>query len=464
MYNQSTTLELTDAQRQQVAAWERSELMFRWALFNGYGATWGGFKTPYSNGTYSRTKEVSDLIQKHQATAISGLCMTCGGAETLRIIPPRNSAGAWSVRCACGFSATFFDLLDPETGYDDAAEFAAESAINAPPVDDFLYKSDLVGSIRLPFKIDPDATCPKWTAFINQIQPNCLFTRDLIQEYFGYCLTTDTSLDACLILWGKGANGKTVLLRVLEEVLGPSNVSRLPLAMFTATRNPDLAGLDGKRVNIAEEVEDYRRFSEGVLKDVISGGTIPVKRRGEKETFNMTPVAKLIFASNDLPKINDGSDGFWRRLLLVPFNVQFDRKTANPELRKPSYWADERAGILNWMIAGLERLRARGNFFEPPQCEDLKADYRERQTNPGPAEFLKANYCLAAGGSVVSAELYAHYCKDAVSNPVSPVLFGTAVQSVFPGVRSERCRVDGKQVRVWAGLALSHPVSHRKHL
>jgi putative DNA primase/helicase len=233
-----------------------------------------------------------------------------------------------------------------------------------------------------PYSFDPAATCPRWLLFLAEV----LVKEDghtpdpdlaaLFQEAVGYSLTTETRYEAMFWLSGAGANGKSTALGVVHALLG-SLAKSLDLG---ALARPDasyyLAQLAGARVVFSTEASKGQAAADDILKRLASGEPIPARPiRGEPITIK--PVAKLFWALNDKPTVRDTSDGFWRRLRLLPFHRQF------PELERDTRLAEklsaELPGILNWALDGLRRLRANGRFTDAAAVRAAVAEYRTSQ-------------------------------------------------------------------------------------
>ncbi len=99
-----------------------------------------------------------------------------------------------------------------------------------------------------------------------------------------------------------------------------------------------------------------------------------IVRQIRQEPFTLWPTAKLWWAMNRFPAVADTSEGFWRRILILPFNRTFTQKEVIPELK--TMLEPELAGIFCWAMEGLRRLRKRGFFAMPQQVEDFIAEYK----------------------------------------------------------------------------------------
>ena len=249
----------------------------------------------------------------------------------------------------------------------------------------------------LPYAFDPAATCGRWVQFLGEVlvkedgrtpDPELIA---LFQEYVGYALTTETRYEAMLWLSGKGANGKSTATRIVNALL-------VPFALkldFSALGRPDasyyLARLGGARVVFSTEAAT--KTGEEILKQLVSGEPLSARPiRGEPITIY--PVAKVIWAMNDKPDIKDTSDGFWRRLRLIPFYRQF------AEHEKDTRLADrllgELPGILNWALDGLRRLRANGRFTDAAAVREAVTEYRTEQNDVALWLNERTTYALPA--------------------------------------------------------------------
>ena len=234
----------------------------------------------------------------------------------------------------------------------------------------------------LPYAYDPAAECPRWLQFLSEVLvKDDTRTPDpelaaLLQEYVGYALTTETRYEAMLWLSGKGANGKSTATKIVNAVVGP-----LALKLdFSALGRPDasyyLARLGGARVVFSTEATT--KTGEEILKQLVSGEPLSARPiRGEPITIR--PVAKVFWAMNDKPDIKDTSDGFWRRLRLIPFYRQFAEHEKDTALS--DRLLGELPGILNWALEGLKRLRAKGRFTDAAAVREAVTEYRTEQND-----------------------------------------------------------------------------------
>ncbi|MFN8180151.1 MAG: phage/plasmid primase, P4 family [bacterium] len=308
----------------------------------------------------------------------------------------------------------------------------------------------------LPFPLDANTDCPRWMKFLDEMLPDPA-TQAVVKEMFGYLLVNDTTLERFFLLEGAGANGKTVVCTVLREILGPSNVCAVNLEAFSATRTFPLAATIGKKANIVEELDEITKAAEGTLKNFVTGKPMTIERKN-KDAFEFTPTARLVFATNVLPRFIDRTDGLWRRMTLIPFEKQIlDRSKQDKNLINAAWWraSGELPAIFLWAIGGLADVRARGDFEEPEACRVAKEGYRH-DSNPA-GTFVTETCVLREGVSTSSTVLYRRYhawAEDFEYRPLAATQFAKEVRRAYPQVRltAHPQRFPGGRSRAWIGL------------
>ena len=224
-------------------------------------------------------------------------------------------------------------------------------------------------------RFDESATCPKWLNFLAVIfegNPNLIH---YIQRAVGYSLTGHVTEQKFFVLYGTGANGKSVFTETIQALLGdyaattPTNT----LMRDRGTIPNDIARLVGKRFVAANETNESSRFDEAFLKDLTGGDRISA-RFLHKEFFEFAPQFKLWIRGNHKPKVSGIDEGMWRRLQLLPFNYRIPGDERDPNLT--TALREELPGILNWALEGHAEWRRRG--LNPPD-EVLLAAKRYRE-------------------------------------------------------------------------------------
>jgi len=200
----------------------------------------------------------------------------------------------------------------------------------------------------------PDAKCPRWEQFLGEIFSGDREIINFIQLAIGYSLTGLISEQVFFMLHGRGANGKSTFLETIKLMLSDYAATTQPTT-FEASRfdgdrqTNDIAALKGTRFVTASEVREKSRFNEARLKSLTGGDTITA-RFLHREFFTYQPSFKVWLAVNHVPKVDDTSIAFWRRVHLIPFERQFLDHERDPHLKEKLI--EEITGILSWAVAG----------------------------------------------------------------------------------------------------------------
>jgi|GEM_PF-896120 phage/plasmid primase, P4 family, C-terminal domain len=310
-------------------------------------------------------------------------------------------------------------------------------------------------TVRLPYAFDPSARCPKWDAFLErnlELDPERI---KILQEWAGYCLTPDTGQQKFLAMEGEGSNGKSVYCAAISAMLGAENCSHIPLEKFG--ERFDLTQTIGKLVNICADVGEIDKAAEGQLKGFTSGDVMFFDRK-KISGVECLPTARLVLSFNNRPRFSDRSQGVWRRMLLIPWNIQITEDERIPNMDKGWWWQrqGELPGILNWAIEGLHRLRAQGRFTASTVGQEAIESYRD-EVNPARL-FLKEHF-QASDSSVRCAfayKFYVKWCEQTGHRPFADVVFGREVKRVFPNCERKRVR-HGQQLNWnYFGIAFQH--------
>ncbi len=288
-----------------------------------------------------------------------------------------------------------------------------------------------------PVDYDREASAPTWHAFLNRILPDLSLQR-FIQVYLGYCLTSLVVEQKLVLLYGTGANGKSVLLNAVAHVLGSYALST-PIETFLARDRrggdptPDLARLPGARLVMASEPESGARLAETVVK-VATGGDKIVARRLFEGQFEFTPRFKLVITANARPTIRGQDEGIWRRVLLLTFDTFIPEAERDRNL--PEKLKSEAAGILDWMIDGWLLYREEGLII-PDAIRQATDTYRAESDSV--REFISARTEKSTGHRVAAATLHSAFVKWAVANGLEPItrsMFGRRATNL--GLKREK--------------------------
>ena len=233
------------------------------------------------------------------------------------------------------------------------------------------HNRDNYSTIQINYSYDQHAKCPQWEKFIDEITDGAEDRKKMLQQMFGYCLTNDNRYQKCFYLLGAGANGKSVLLSILEALIGEENASHVEIAFL----NSDFQRikLASSMVNICNDIKTDVAGTGSFFKAIVTGDTISGCFKG-KDFFDFRPTCKMVFAANAMLNTRDIDGGFLRRICFINFPIQFveNPKKANERQRDTTLrekLLKELPGILNWSLQGIKELRKNKGFTETSDHE-----------------------------------------------------------------------------------------------
>jgi putative DNA primase/helicase len=262
----------------------------------------------------------------------------------------------------------------------------------------------------LRFSYDPDANAPKFQSFLNEVLPDSDAQRVLAQ-FIGYVLIPNNvlSLERSLVLYGNGANGKSVVFSIISALLGTENVSNYSLESLTDATGYYRAKLGLVLLNYSSEISS--RMDTTFFKQLVSGEPIQA-RLPYKEPITITDYARLMFNTNTLPKDVEQNEAFFRRFLIIPFDVTIPEDRRDPDLAKKII-ESELPGIFNWVLDGLRSLIEMKQFAYSKTITDAVRDYKKKSDSVN--MFLEdEQYSIDKNGKLLVKgvyEIYSDYCK-----------------------------------------------------
>ncbi len=302
---------------------------------------------------------------------------------------------------------------------------------------------------RVPF--DPDARGPHWEAHLKRFQPNANIRRQL-QRGMGLSLV-GTALEEALDIWfGGGANAKTTNARVIMGVLGDYAIRAAPSLLIQKkydSHPTELADLAGRRLAFSVEVDDGRRLAEALVKDM-TGGDRKKARFMRGDFFEFEQTFSLVLIVNHRPEIRGTDAGIWRRIRLIPWQVQIPEHEQRPQEDVMYELLNEGSAILNWMLAGLADWME-DHHWTAPEVQAATDQYRAEQDALG--GFL-GDMCELGPRFKVSVgdlhEAYTEFCEHAGEDPFSKKAINKLLRQ--RGIRQTRESRTG--ARQWVGLRL----------
>lgn len=289
------------------------------------------------------------------------------------------------------------------------------------------HSPDYLATQMLPYKYDEDADCLLWKRIMEDYQLS-KSAQLQIQQYFGYCLTRETKYAKCLLLKGDGSDGKSVILKILQAMIGEDNCSAVQMSRL---EDPfERATLYGKMLNLSTE-ENKGVFGSAFLKAIVTGDLVNASFK-HKDFFQFRPYCKLAFASNFFPNVGDNSDGYFRRILPIKFTRQFADHEQDKNLE--SKLLQELPGIFNWALAGLISLREMDGFAKSDESLEFLGEYRKHNN---PVLSFTQEWCRLADetedlrtATDVLYEAYGRYCRKYGYKTMQSNNFGETLRQV----------------------------------
>lgn len=256
---------------------------------------------------------------------------------------------------------------------------------------------------QLPFDYNPNASCPIFERYLNEVLPDPK-RQQVLCEFMGWVFTRDLKLEKTLLLYGPGANGKSVFFDVITALIGIDNISNYSLASLTNDTGYYRAMLANKLVNYASEINGNLEAS--IFKQLVSGEPVEA-RLPYGDPMIIRDYAKLIFNTNTLPHDVEHTNAFFRRFLIIPFDVTIPEEKQDPELADRII-KNELPGVFNWVLSGLERILRNRKFTECDAAREQLEKYR-RETDTVRLFLDEGGYEASSDSYILLKELYSNY-------------------------------------------------------
>lgn len=257
---------------------------------------------------------------------------------------------------------------------------------------------------------DLHAECPQWLKFLEDIFAGDKDLIRYVQKAVGYSLSGSTAEQCMFFLLGSGRNGKSTFIEVIRDIFGDYASNIQPESIMVkrsggSAINSDIARLKGARLVTCSEPNEGARLNEGLIKQ-LTGGDPVTARKLYGEEFEFQPEFKLWVSTNHKPIIRGTDIGVWRRIHLIPFNVQIPESKVDRQLKYKL--EGELTGIFRWAVDGCLLYRKEGLRMPKVMQDSVKEYHREMDVL---SAFIEDCCTEGKGLSVQSSQLYAAYLK-----------------------------------------------------
>jgi putative DNA primase/helicase len=290
------------------------------------------------------------------------------------------------------------------------------------------------------------AKAPRWVQFISEITGLPLSSTKItprpalasyLQRGLGYCQTGSTAEHKMFIAVGEGSNGKSVLLDLMQWIIGDYCETVAPEALMTSKHDadaerptPGMRKLAGVRLAISSESKDGQKLDVALIKRHTGGGYLTARGLHEN-AFRFEITHKLWLMTNHKPALDNLDQAMRGRLHLIPFDMRWNRpgvpeKSSNiPDGDKmlPDKLKLEAAGILAWLVEGAVQYHKEG-LEPPPEVANMTRTYFEDQDQF--ADWYQSYKVCAIKEGTLSSELFSSYRDWCVSEGCDASAAGTA--------------------------------------
>jgi P4 family phage/plasmid primase-like protien len=236
-----------------------------------------------------------------------------------------------------------------------------------------------------------------------------------VQQIVGIAAIGKVCLEALIIAYGEGSNGKSTFWNSISRVMGTYSGAISADALTAGCKRnikPEIAELKGRRLVIASELDEGTRLNTSTAKILSSTDEIEAEKK-YKDPFKFRPSHTVVLYTNHLPKVGACDAGTWRRLIVIPFNA---RITGNGDVKNYADHLVEHAGqaIMAWIIEGARKVIAREFHLQVPPCVQQAID-KYRENNDWMGNFLQE--CCKFGPTLEQPsglfyQEYRNYCSN----------------------------------------------------
>ncbi len=324
----------------------------------------------------------------------------------------------------------------------------------------FPHSSDFFTLASINYNYNPHAPEPElWNKTLGEIFSHDQDTMRAMEEWIGYCMTTETKYEKLAIFAGLPRSGKGTICTVIEELIGKDNISSPQLANII--QDPILAKITSMKVALIPEAHNVpiqrRDGVVSVLKAITGNDSLTFDVKF-KDARTVSPTCRFILSTNNVPEFVDASGALIARTLAFPFRNSFEHKT-DPNLKKKLKLEVE--GIAQRCIRAYEQVKARGFFTESEMMIEEKTEMKE-DMNPLSSFFTR--YCdFVLDAKTSTKELHDYFVlNERLShnkNPITEIKFSRLLKASNVGIKSIRMSgTGGVRVRGWQGIQIKDEI------
>lgn len=320
-----------------------------------------------------------------------------------------------------------------------------DSILDINTMEEFPYSPNWIITNKIEHEYIPSAYSKVMDITLNKVSCNDKQIRLILEEMIGYSLYRKNIMQKCFILTGGGNNGKSAVLDAIKLLLGNSNITALSLQDLETRFKP--AEMHNKLANIGDDISAKSMETASVFKKVVTGESFSVEKK-YGQPFDLSSYATQIFCANKLPKIKDKTDGFNRRIVLLPFKAKFSENDADYDINIGEKLASEESMqyLLKLGVEGLKRIINTKKFTTSDKGMEEQEEYKIAN-NSVLAWIDETEYKIHNEAMTDVLLVYKVWCVEGGYVPMDRASFKTEILKL--GYKDTRKNINGKTTRIY---------------
>ncbi|AXH13038.1 DNA primase family protein [Halarcobacter bivalviorum] len=281
---------------------------------------------------------------------------------------------------------------------------------------------------QLDFEYDKNRENHRLLEYLDYVLPN-RDTQKTLQQAIGSLFIHSIKLEKVPFLYGTGGNGKSVTFEIIDGLLDPSLITHYSLETLTNQKGYERAELENKLINYCSDI-NMKKIDFGIFKQLASGEHIQV-RPIYQQPFIMKRYAKMIFNIN---KIDDAdieqTVGFFRRMIFIPFEKTIPLDKQDKKLHEKIL--KNKAGVLNWIIEGIEEVLENEEIFISKRCQDFLDNFMQESNLT--ARFVREYSIKHSINETISFQnmydRFLKFCKNEGEKSITKTIFNKEMKKL----------------------------------
>lgn len=322
------------------------------------------------------------------------------------------------------------------------------------------HDSTIFTLIKHPIFFDDVAECPKFDKFLDSCFEEDEKSIAQVWEMMALCFIKKYVIQKGYVNYGIGSNGKSTLLNILRNMIGIQNTCTIPMQEF---QKSSYIGYDlkSKSANISADGGTEPIMKTGFIKEVLGGDAVRCEQK-YRDSYSYIPFCTMIFTFNELPMVNDSSDGFARKIQPIHWSKRFYGKDRDFEVDKIAYDITERSGIFNKLVRVMNRLLRERKLSYENTVEETKAVWLSRSDS-----FFKfKNDKISMGDYKICIEKvresYKKFCDDNGMTAINDRQLHNKLSELLNGSKPTPTRINGVSCRAWNGFTIDSELRDEK--